>query len=263
MRLEDLNPRPWQDLRDEAVQADVEAKRVKAKGMTKNQSKYLNAIETSTVTICLGPAGTGKTYLACGRAAEMLRQGKVERIVITRPLVECDEEVGILPGDLSEKVGPFIQPMMDAFGDFLFPREIKDFIKEGKLLVVPLALMRGRTFKNAFVILDEAQNATFGQLRMFLTRFGLNSKVVINGDHTQSDLRDNHVPLIEVVRKLARQPDIKYQPISIVRMYAEDIVRHAFIRWIDEALTGEKPKQEGRQVESSRSIDCPRYGDKI
>jgi phosphate starvation-inducible PhoH-like protein len=246
--LEDLQH--WEHRRD----ADVE-QRVKVQGKTRNHNKYLAAIDTSIVTICIGPAGTGKTWMACGKAAEALKSGKIDKIVLSRPLVECGESVGTLPGELDEKVGPFVQPMMDAFGDFLSPQEIYRLTSEGRLLIVPLAYMRGRTFKNAFVILDEAQNATFGQLRMFLTRLGVGSRLIINGDHTQSDFAGTNNPLERVVTMFQKRPGFRHQPISIVKMGREDIVRHSLIQWMDEALM-EAPIE----AQAWYYVNCPSCG---
>jgi hypothetical protein len=168
----------------------------------------------------------------------MLRSNRVDRIIITRPLVECDEKMGAMPGDMMEKVADMMAPMTEAFGDFFSADEIRKLMFEGKLQIIPLGKMRGRSLRSAFVILDEAQNATFKQLRMFLTRFALNSRVVVNGDYTQSDLPTHMgVPLYEVIRRFRAKEGFKEKPISVIVLGREDIVRHPLIQWVDEALT--------------------------
>jgi phosphate starvation-inducible PhoH-like protein len=190
-------------------------------------------VETSTVTFCVGPAGTGKTYMACGVAAQMLREGRIDSIIVARPLVDCDEELGFLPGDINEKVGPYVAPVMDSLSDFLTPKEMQEYVQKGKIIVVPLAVMRGRTFKRAFVIIDEAQNATFGQLRMALTRIGEGTRIVINGDIKQVDLSCK-APLIAVLRRLMQPP--RNPDIALVKMEREDVMRHPLVQFLDERL---------------------------
>ena len=202
---------------------------------TPNQAFYLQTLQTKIVTIYTGPAGTGKSYLACGQAARMLRREEIEKIVICRPLVECDEELGTLPGDLWDKVSIIMSPLLDALEQFNTPKEIEKLKADGKLQIVPLGQMRGSTFRKSFVIVDEAQNATFKQLKMFLTRFGVDTKVVVCGDASQSDLRGyGSNPLTEVIERFADNcnPDI-----GIVKLGREDIVRHPLIAWIDERLS--------------------------
>src|SRR5262245_35799245 len=178
----------WQDMRDASVMQRLAAHQRRVTPITPNHSEYLRAIDTAKAVVCTGPAGTGKTYMACGKAVEYLRTGRVGHIVLTRPLVECDEEAGFLPGDLWEKIQDMMRPTLDALEEFMGPGELEQMRRDGRLLVIPMGKMRGRTLKHAFVILDEAQNATYRQLRMFLTRFGQGSKMVVCGDHTQSDL---------------------------------------------------------------------------
>jgi phosphate starvation-inducible PhoH-like protein len=212
----------------------------KISGRTPNHKRYLEAIDKSTITFCLGPAGTGKTWMSCGRAIEMLQAGQVERVVVTRPMVSCGEELGFLPGDIGGKISPFVQPAFDAFGDHLSKEEIDKYVSKKAIYVVPLAVMRGLTFKRSIVILDEAQNATFPQLRMLLTRFGEHSKVVINGDPTQSDLSATECPLMRVIDRLQARPELDDKPISIVTMGREDVMRHELIQWLDEVLAVRK-----------------------
>lgn len=225
----------WKQLRDESVLKNYQARVLKP--LTPNQEKYFRAVENSTLTICTGPAGTGKSYLAAGLAARMFRDGKVRRIVLTRPLAECDEETGTLPGTLMEKVSDSMRPMLDCLGEFFSGYELEKLFREEQLQVVPLAKMRGLTFKEAFVALDEAQNATMRQLRMFLTRLGKGSKFVVNGDHTQSDLPHRGRPnsLLEVLRRLSVD---SHPSVSIVRLTAADVVRHELISWLESRLAG-------------------------
>jgi phosphate starvation-inducible PhoH-like protein len=223
----------WVRERDKDVESRIQQTR-QLKPLTKNQAVYADAIRKHTVTIAAGPPGSGKTYIPCGIAAKMLQAGEVERIVVARPLIQCDEELGILPGDLNEKVSPFLAPVFDAFGDFFEQKDLQRLEFENKLVVCPLAVMRGRTFKNSFVILDEASNATAGQLRMFLTRFGVGSKVVVSGDIFQSDLTPGKMPpLLDVMKRLRGHKDI-----AVVQLTDADVVRHPLISFIDERLHG-------------------------
>lgn len=252
-----VNGPSWQELREASVM-----QRARLSGKTPNHRKYLDAIDKSVVTICVGPAGTGKTWMACGKAAQHLRDGKIDRIILSRPLVECGEKMGFFPGDPNEKAAPFVEQMMDAFADHLDKRELEVFQAQKKLIVIPLALMRGRSLPNSVLILDEAQNATKKQLRMFLTRFGKNSKVIINGDHTQSDLPEiecaEGVPLFNIIERFEGRQSFTSKPISIVRMTKADIVRHPLIQWIDETITGDYQdiEQESQQWETCRCPNC-------
>lgn len=223
----------WQDLRDSDVRESIQKRFTKLVAKTKGHQNYINAIKQSTVTICIGPPGTGKSFCACGIAAEMLKNREIDKIVIARPLVQCDEEVGILPGELQEKVAPFIAPLLDAFGNWFSAIDIEKMIFEEKLEICPLAFMRGRTFKNSVVIVDEAQNATYKQLQMALTRFGENSKVIVNGDTSQTDIANGYnCPLIQVINRIKGNPEI-----SVVKLGREDICRHPLIQYIDEKLS--------------------------
>jgi phosphate starvation-inducible protein PhoH len=162
------------------------------KGLTPNQDRYLQLIREKVVTLCLGPAGTGKTWCPAALGAEWLREGKVERVVLTRPLVTCSagnrDALGILPGEMREKIGPYLRPLLDVFQAKASPAEVEKWIQGGRIDLVPLDVMRGLSFKNALVIADEMQNANRSQFHMLLTRFAENSKVVVSGDPTQSDL---------------------------------------------------------------------------
>jgi phosphate starvation-inducible PhoH-like protein len=195
---------------------------------TVGQKKYLDAIRAHDVTFGIGPAGTGKTYLAVATALATLREGKVSRIILTRPAVEAGEALGFLPGDLYEKIMPYLRPLHDALHDMLPAEEVQKQMERGIIEIAPLAYMRGRTLNNAFIILDEAQNATTEQMFMFLTRLGMNSKAVITGDETQIDLPSHkHSGLLEAHRAL-RQTD----GIAIVEFSRRDVVRHPLVQRI-------------------------------
>jgi phosphate starvation-inducible protein PhoH and related proteins len=214
------------DLMSDRVQTSVKKAGVTAK--TVGQKKYLDAIRNHDVTFGIGPAGTGKTYLAVAMALSALREGKTSRIVLTRPAVEAGEALGFLPGDLYEKIMPYLRPLHDALQDMLPAEEVQKHTERGVIEIAPLAYMRGRTLNNAFIILDEAQNATAEQMFMFLTRLGSNSKAVITGDETQTDLPYNRQSgLMEAHRALRH-----VEGIAIVEFSRRDIVRHPLVQRI-------------------------------
>jgi phosphate starvation-inducible PhoH-like protein len=224
---------PWQQVRDADVEKRFDAKKPvkKIKARTPNQQNYINNIEACTLTICTGPAGCGKTYIPCGLAANWLSENKIEKVILTRPIVECGQRLGALPGTLGEKTDPYMAPMFDAFGDFLDPGFLKHCRNKETIEVVPLETMRGRTFHNSVIILDEAQNVTRRQMKMFLTRFGENSKVIVCGDVTQTDLPHSEGnPLIWVWDRLG------HSDIAKVTLGPEDVQRHGLIRHILERL---------------------------
>src|SRR6195952_5735293 len=193
-----------------------------------NQKRYVDAIRRSTVTFGVGPAGTGKTFLAMAMATAALSRREVNRIILTRPAVEAGERLGFLPGDLMAKVDPYLRPLFDALNDMLEPERITQHLERGVIEVAPLAFMRGRTLNDSFVILDEAQNTTPEQMKMFLTRLGFNSKIVVTGDVTQIDLpRDQDSGLVVVSEILD-----KVEGIDFVRFGEEDVVRHKLVRRI-------------------------------
>ena len=195
---------------------------------TVGQKKYLDAIRTHDVTFGIGPAGTGKTYLAVAVALSALREGKVSRIILTRPAVEAGEALGFLPGDLYEKILPYLRPLHDALQDMLPTEELAKHTERGVIEIAPLAYMRGRTLNNAFIILDEAQNATTEQMFMFLTRLGINSKAVITGDETQTDLPPSkRSGLIEAHLALKG-----VEGIALVEFSKRDVVRHPLVQRI-------------------------------
>tara|TARA_B110000196_G_scaffold19818_1_gene15570 strand:+ start:363 stop:1325 length:963 start_codon:yes stop_codon:yes gene_type:complete len=196
-----------------------------------HQEDYVQAINKKTLTFGIGPAGTGKTYLAVACAVQQLVSGEVEKILLVRPAVEAGEKLGFLPGDLSQKIDPYLRPLYDALFEMLGFKETNQFIERNIIEVVPLAFMRGRTLNNSFIILDESQNATVEQMKMFLTRFGFGSKVVVTGDITQIDLPKNTqsglVHSIDVLKDLSEVGFIKFD--------SKDVVRHGLVQKIVEA----------------------------
>lgn len=200
---------------------------------TIGQKQYINRIRKSDIVFGIGPAGTGKTYLAVVLAVTALKEGKVKRIVLTRPAVEAGESLGFLPGDLQEKVDPYLRPLYDALNDILGPEQVAKSLERGLIEIAPLAYMRGRTLEDAFVILDEAQNSTPEQMKMFLTRLGFGSKMVITGDVTQIDLpRGKKSGLIEAQRILN-----SVEEIGFIYFSEQDVVRHTLVQRIIVAYT--------------------------
>lgn len=225
----------WTDLRDYDVrkraEADASARQIRPK--TPGQERYLAAIRSHTVTVCVGPPGTGKSQLAAAAAAEELRAGRVESVVVTRPLVECGERFGFLPGGLQEKISPFVASVRACLAQCCPAGELAAWEASGKVQYHPLELMRGLTFRSSFVVADEMQNATYSQIHMLLTRFGENARVVVNGDLFQSDIApdDEWPPLYDVMRRLRR-----LEGVSLVVLNDEDIVRSRLVREIERRL---------------------------
>ena len=206
----------------------ITAKGKPIKAKTVGQQKYMKAIQKNTITIGVGPAGTGKTYLAVAAAVAAFRERTVNRIILTRPAVEAGERLGFLPGDLQNKVDPYLRPLYDALYDMLGAETFQKYQERGSIEVAPLAYMRGRTLDDSFIILDEAQNTTKEQMKMFLTRLGFGSKIVITGDITQIDLPDDKTSgLKDAIRVLDGVKDI-----AICRLTAADVVRHALVQEI-------------------------------
>jgi phosphate starvation-inducible PhoH-like protein len=192
---------------------------------TPGQEAYVRAMTEKDLCVCLGPAGTGKTYLAVAMAISLLKSGRIKRIVLARPAVEAGEKLGYLPGDLQAKINPYLRPLFDAMHDMMDFEQIKRFMVNDVIEVLPLAFMRGRTLNNALIILDEAQNSTPQQMLMFLTRLGHHSKMIVTGDDSQSDLEDGSGSgLVDAVRRLDGLDGI-----SIVRLSRSDIVRHPLV----------------------------------
>jgi phosphate starvation-inducible PhoH-like protein len=205
-----------------------------------NQKRYVDAIRRSTVTFGVGPAGTGKTFLAVAMAAAALARHEVNRIILTRPAVEAGERLGFLPGDMLAKVDPYLRPLFDALHDMLDPEKVSQHLERGVIEIAPLAFMRGRSLNDSFVILDEAQNTTPEQMKMFLTRLGFGSKMVVTGDITQVDLpREQRSGLIVVGDILD-----EIEGIEFVRFGAEDVVRHKLVQRIVEAYDEHGKREE-------------------
>ena len=218
----------------------ITAKGKPIKAKTVGQQKYMKAIQKNTITIGVGPAGTGKTYLAVAAAVAAFRERTVNRIILTRPAVEAGERLGFLPGDLQNKVDPYLRPLYDALYDMLGAETFQKYQERGSIEVAPLAYMRGRTLDDSFIILDEAQNTTREQMKMFLTRLGFGSKIVITGDVTQIDLPDDKVSgLKDACRVLEGVNDI-----AICRLSAADVVRHALVQEIINAYEKASKKPE-------------------
>ena len=218
----------------------ITAKGKPIKAKTVGQQVYMKAIQKNTVTIGVGPAGTGKTYLAVAAAVAAFRERTVNRIILTRPAVEAGERLGFLPGDLQNKVDPYLRPLYDALYDMLGAETFQKYQERGSIEVAPLAYMRGRTLDDSFIILDEAQNTTKEQMKMFLTRLGFGSKIVITGDVTQIDLPDDKTSgLKDAIRVLDNVEDI-----AICRLTSADVVRHALVQRIIDAYEHASNKQE-------------------
>ena len=222
------------DIRSGAMSEDksrdvvLVAGRRNIQGKTVNQRNYLSTIEKRTLTISVGPAGCGKTYLAVASAVVALNTHQVEKIILTRPAVEAGENLGFLPGDLQQKVDPYLRPLFDALSDMLGVEKMNAMMEKGMIEIAPLAYMRGRTLNDAFVILDEAQNTTKSQMKMFLTRLGFGSKMVVTGDATQVDLpRQHDSGLIHAIEVLEGVKDI-----GICHLGSEDVIRHKLVEQI-------------------------------
>jgi phosphate starvation-inducible PhoH-like protein len=207
---------------------------------TDGQARYVRAIRDNDLTLCVGPGGTGKTYLAVAMAVGMLRQTQVRKIALVRPAVEAGERLGFLPGDIVAKVNPYLRPLFDALHDMMDPEQVKRYMENDIIEIVPLAYMRGRTLNQAAMILDEGQNTTVPQMKMFLTRMGTGSKIIVTGDVTQVDLpRQTRSGLADAVERLA-----DLERIAIVYLGKDDIVRHALVQKIVRAYEDEKPRKK-------------------
>ncbi len=215
-----------------------QAVRVKTKG----QQAYVKAVHDHDVVFSIGPAGTGKTFLAVVMAMDYLKRQLVDRIVLVRPAVEAGEQLGFLPGDLQEKINPYMRPLFDALSDISGSAKIARFMSSGVIEASPLAYMRGRTLNNAFVILDEAQNTTLGQMKMFLTRLGVQSKAVVTGDVTQVDLPDKRLSGLALVRNILRDTE----GVAFVELDGRDVVRHPLVRRIVEAFDAAGVAEDGK-----------------
>ncbi len=235
---------PWVD----HLEVYTRGRRIVAKSA--NQRAYLDAIRDHDLAFGVGPAGTGKTYLAVAAAVHMLRSGRVQKAVLVRPAVEAGEKLGFLPGDQFAKVNPYLRPLLDALHDMMDFATLRSFMGSDVIEVVPLAFMRGRTLNNAVIILDEAQNTTRGQMQMFLTRMGQHSKMIITGDPTQIDLPDpTQSGLIDAVRRLRRTPGVAIRPLE-----REDVVRHDLVQRIIQAYANERDESS---IRTKAWIDAP------
>ena len=222
--VEQGNEQSMAQMNSSCIAVTLKGKPVKPK--TLGQKKYIDAIENNTITFGIGPAGTGKTYLAVAMAVRAFRDEQVSRIILTRPAVEAGEKLGFLPGDLQDKVDPYLRPLYDAMFDMMGPENFQRNMEKGAIEVAPLAYMRGRTLDDSFIILDEAQNTTPEQMKMFLTRLGFNSKAIVTGDITQIDLPNaGRSGLIEAVKVLKNIDDI-----AIMRLTEKDVVRHKLVQ---------------------------------
>jgi phosphate starvation-inducible PhoH-like protein len=211
------SPHPSNDDRDQSYLKTLKPK-------SEGQAALLNAIDTSNMTLALGPAGTGKTYLAVAKAVEALEAGKVGRIVLSRPAVEAGESIGFLPGAMEDKLAPYLRPLYDALSDRLTMKRVGALMAEGLIEIAPVGYMRGRTLNNAFIVIDEAQNCTYVQLKMLLTRLGWHSNMVVTGDPGQTDLLPSLSGLADIAQRLEAVPEI-----SVVRLAEQDIVRHPLV----------------------------------
>ena len=224
---------------------------------TPGQKAYTDAIDRSTVVFGIGPAGTGKTYLAMAQAVRRLLSGEARRIVLTRPAVEAGENLGFLPGSLTDKIDPYLRPLYDALGDMLDPEALPKLMAAGTIEVAPLAYMRGRTLNDSFIILDEAQNTTLGQMKMFLTRLGFGSKVVVTGDASQVDLPGGQPSGLAVIQTILEDVD----GIEFCHLTSADVVRHelvghiidAYQRWEDGAARRRSARSRARHPREDRS----------
>jgi phosphate starvation-inducible protein PhoH and related proteins len=215
---------------------------------TVNQKRYVDAIRDHTITIGIGPAGTGKSFLAVAMAVAALARREVNRIVLTRPAVEAGERLGFLPGDLMAKVDPYLRPLFDALYDMLEPERVNQYLERGAIEVAPLAFMRGRTLNDSFIILDEAQNTSPEQMKMFLTRLGFNSKMVVTGDITQMDLAKDQRSGLVVIGDILRD----VEGIRFVRFGGEDVVRHKLVQRIVAAYN-EYAEKQAPELRAARS----------
>ncbi|HDL64210.1 MAG TPA: PhoH family protein [Proteobacteria bacterium] len=207
---------------------EVASERGYVRPQTVNQKRYVDALWKHELVFSIGPAGTGKTYLAMAMAVSHLLQGKVKRLILTRPALEAGEKLGFLPGDLYQKIFPYLRPLYDALYDLIEGERVRRYEEEGIIEVAPLAFMRGRTLNNAFIILDEAQNTTPEQMKMFLTRIGFNSRVVITGDITQADLPSNQRSGLNTAREVLKDiPEIQF-----IYLTREDVLRHPLVQKI-------------------------------
>ncbi|SMP53238.1 phosphate starvation-inducible protein PhoH [Neorhodopirellula lusitana] len=235
--------------KDEAINIQHAGRKIKPR--TPGQAKYVDAIRKYDLTFATGPAGCGKTYLAVATAVEAYKAGQVKKIVLVRPAVEAGESLGFLPGDLRAKLNPYLRPLMDALGEMVDFDQARGLMEDDVIEIIPLAYMRGRTLNDAFIILDEAQNTTVAQMKMFLTRMGEHSKMVVSGDATQLDLpRGVRSGLHDALYRLG-----KIEGIGVIRLSARDIVRHRLVQAIVNAYEASENRDADQSTHSSSNSD--------
>ncbi len=220
-------PEGWDPIEERRDQSFVRNVKPRSEG----QQLLMEAIESQALTLALGPAGTGKTYLAIAAAAKALDEGRIDRIILSRPAIEAGEQLGYLPGTMEEKMSPYLRPLYDALADRLGGKRLRQYMSDGTIEIAPIAYMRGRTLNNAFVVIDEAQNCTYVQIKMLLTRLGWHSTMVITGDPDQTDLLPGLSGLSDIAGKLEALSDI-----AVVRLSKEDVVRHPLVACMLAAL---------------------------
>lgn len=214
----------WHPL-DEQIDGRRDKKYVKnIKPRSEGQAELMKAIDEYNLTLAVGPAGTGKTYIAISKAVEALEKGQVERIILSRPAMEAGESLGYLPGGLDEKMAPYLRPLYDALGDRMGGKKVRHLLDDGTIEIAPVGFMRGRTLNNSYIVIDEAQNCTYGQLKMLMSRLGWHSTMIITGDPDQSDLLDGMSGLSDVMNRLEPLPNI-----AVCRLGQGDIVRHPLV----------------------------------
>ncbi|OIN86814.1 MAG: phosphate starvation-inducible protein PhoH [Alphaproteobacteria bacterium CG1_02_46_17] len=219
-----FDDRDWHPLATEIDSNRDQSYLRKVKPRTDGQRDLMEAIKSHNLTMAIGPAGSGKTYLAISAAVEALEAGEVERIILSRPAMEAGESLGYLPGDMHEKMAPYLRPLYDALGDRMGGKRVRQLLEEGTIEIAPVGFMRGRTLNNAFVVIDEAQNCTYQQLKMLLSRLGWHSTMVVTGDPDQSDLLEGMSGLGDVAKRFEA-----IENIAVVRLKSEDIVRHPLV----------------------------------
>lgn len=234
----------------------IAGRAVKAK--TFGQRKYVEAIDKNMIVFGTGPAGTGKTYLAMAKAITAFKRNEVERIILTRPAIEAGEKLGFLPGDLQSKIDPYLRPLYDALYEIMGAETFQKNMEKGLIEVAPLAYMRGRTLDNAFIVLDEAQNTTPAQMKMFLTRIGFGSKAIITGDASQKDLSQGMVSGLDTALKVVRN----IEGIAVCQLTSKDVVRHPLVQKIVEAYESYEKKNPGFANEQNNNYRTKRYNKK-